>query len=423
MDKPNYSFRPNLCTPQRTYWVEDDYLCWSAGPGKRQIRLSDIRKVQYSLRHTRGAATFTNKRMFVAELLDVGGNRIVLSPLHYCGFRRWEDRSEDYYPFLRHLVNNAYAANPKLIVTQARHWTIPLRRAVARIRAAIAGRLLVWSLSVFQPLPADRLGDFAARFLRLVGPYTRGQRVARRNLAAAFPERSATEIEQITAGVWDNLGRVCAEFAHLERLWDFDMKSGSGKRISVDAQSLDRVRRLREAGGPVLYFTSHLANWELPAIAAAALQLDSAAVYRRPELGAATDVVIARRMKTMGLLIPVGRGAAARIRTALRRRMHVGMLVDQYFYGGVDVVFFGRTCKVNPSLARFAQLFDCPIHGARAIRRGNRLALEVTGPVQAPRRPDGRIDVAGTMQLIMVVIEGWVRENPEQWLWLHRLWR
>ena len=36
---------------------------------------------------------------------------------------------------------------------------------------------------------------------------------------------------------------------------------------------------------------------------------------------------------------------------------------------------------------------------------------------------EGKIDVAGTMQAITSVIEGWVREHPEQWLWVHRRWR
>jgi Kdo2-lipid IVA lauroyltransferase/acyltransferase len=39
------------------------------------------------------------------------------------------------------------------------------------------------------------------------------------------------------------------------------------------------------------------------------------------------------------------------------------------------------------------------------------------------RDAEGRIDVAGTMQAVTSVVESWVREHPEQWLWLHRRWR
>jgi len=36
---------------------------------------------------------------------------------------------------------------------------------------------------------------------------------------------------------------------------------------------------------------------------------------------------------------------------------------------------------------------------------------------------EGRIDIQGTTQAVTGVVEGWVREHPEQWLWLHRRWR
>lgn len=88
------------------------------------------------------------------------------------------------------------------------------------------------------------------------------------------------------------------------------------------------------------------------------------------------------------------------------------------------MLFFGRPCKVNPMLARLARKYDCPIHGSRAIRLPDgRLRLEVTEPLKLPRDADGKVDVTATMQLITWVVEGWVREHPEQWLWLHRRWR
>jgi KDO2-lipid IV(A) lauroyltransferase len=100
------------------------------------------------------------------------------------------------------------------------------------------------------------------------------------------------------------------------------------------------------------------------------------------------------------------------------------MLVDQYFVRGVEVTFFGRRTMANPLLARLAQHFDCPIHGTRIVRLpGNRFRAELTEEIQPARDAQGKIDIAATTQIITNVVEGWIRENPEQWLWLHRRWR
>ena len=53
----------------------------------------------------------------------------------------------------------------------------------------------------------------------------------------------------------------------------------------------------------------------------------------------------------------------------------------------------------------------------------NRFVIELTQAIDPARDAEGRIDIRGTMQVITTVIEGWVREHPEQWLWLHRRWR
>jgi KDO2-lipid IV(A) lauroyltransferase len=64
------------------------------------------------------------------------------------------------------------------------------------------------------------------------------------------------------------------------------------------------------------------------------------------------------------------------------------------------------------------------VHGVRVIRLPQgRFRLELTKALNLPRDAEGRIDIAGTMQTVTNIIEGWVRERPEQWLWLHRRWR
>jgi KDO2-lipid IV(A) lauroyltransferase len=224
--------------------------------------------------------------------------------------------------------------------------------------------------------------------------------------------------------VWDNLGRVGVEFAHLDRIWDHDPARPTQGRIVVDPVSAERFDRLRDDGKPALIFTAHLANWELPALAAAAHGIDSAILFRRPNIGDVDRIVRRFRSISMGELIPSGLDAPLKMAQALERGLHVGMLADQYNVQGVDVTFFGRRTKANPLIARLARHVDCPIHGVRMIRLpGHRFTGEMTEAIAPIRDAQGDIDIAGTMQAITTVIESWVREYPEQWLWLHRRWR
>jgi Kdo2-lipid IVA lauroyltransferase/acyltransferase len=285
-----------------------------------------------------------------------------------------------------------------------------------------AGTLLTLILKAVRHVDRIRVSNAFARVTRTVGPWLPEHRLGRANLTEAFPEKSPEEIERILAGVWDNLGRVVAEFAHLDRLTVGDPLDLP--YVKYDAAAIERFNRIRNDGKPALVFAAHLANWELPAILAATFELDALVLYRRPNVGAVADAVIALRQGSMGTLVPTDSNAPIRLARALEANRHVAMLVDQHYGKGVDVTFFGRRCKANPLIAALARHVECPIYGTRIIRLpGGAFRSEISEQVPPVRDAQGRVDVAGTMQAITNVIEGWVREHPEQWLWLHRRWR
>jgi KDO2-lipid IV(A) lauroyltransferase len=308
--------------------------------------------------------------------------------------------------------------------TGAKRMKRRLLRGLARMWSAVSGVLAVGILRTVRLVNPDLMTNFASWFMRKVGPLLPEHEVGRANLAAAFPEKSPAEIETILAGAWDNLGRVGAEFANLDRIWDFDPLNPKSGRIRLDDADVARFNRLADDGKPALIFSAHLANWELPAICAATYGLDAAVLYRRPNVAGIDKWLRQTRAASMGELVPAGLEAPMKLAAALQRGAHVGMLVDQYYVRGVPVTFFGRRTMANPLLARLAQHFDCPIHGVRVIRLpGNRFTAEISEAVVPARDADGKIDIAATMQIITNVIEGWIREHPEQWLWLHRRWR
>jgi Kdo2-lipid IVA lauroyltransferase/acyltransferase len=299
------------------------------------------------------------------------------------------------------------------------------RRLGALLKRAVdwsVGMLLMLILRTIRYLDRLWVSDVFAWVARTVGPWTGEHRIGRANLVAAFPDKSPDEIERILLGVWDNLGRVTAEFAHLDRLAVGDPHHLP--YIHFDDIAASRFDRLRHDGKPALIFAAHLANWELPAIMSAAMGLDALALYRRPNVGATADAVMALRKDSMGTLVPTDMNAPIRLARALEENRHVGMLVDQYYVKGVDVTFFGRRCKANPLIAALARHVECPIHGTRAIRQpGGHFQAFFTEEIPPVRDGEGKVDIQGTMQAITDVVEGWVREHPEQWLWLHRRWR
>ncbi|HSV21592.1 MAG TPA: lipid A biosynthesis lauroyl acyltransferase [Xanthobacteraceae bacterium] len=300
-----------------------------------------------------------------------------------------------------------------------------LRRGFKRACDALISTIAIGLLNGMRLTDPDKMADFAGWMMRTIGPLLKESRIGRANLTKAFPEKSRAEIDATLYDCWDNLGRVGAEFAHLDRLWDFDPDHpGSCGRIEITQQDMDRFARLLNDGKPALVFAAHLANWELPAVCAATYQLDSAVLYRRPNIPGIDRWLRDTRTTSMGELISTGLEAPVKIASALERGAHVGMLVDQYYVRGVPVTFFGRRTTANPLLARLARHFDCPIHGTRIIRLpGHRFRAELTEAVTPARDAEGKIDITGTMQVITSIIEGWIREHPEQWLWLHRRWR
>jgi KDO2-lipid IV(A) lauroyltransferase len=187
----------------------------------------------------------------------------------------------------------------------------------------------------------------------------------------------------------------------------------------------DRFCRFRSDGRPTLVFAAHLANWELPALVAARYRIEAATLFRRPNIRSVADAVVDIRANAMGKLVPTGLDAPVRLLRELQAGRCVAMLVDQHFAKGVDVTFFGRRCKANPLIAQLARHMECPIRGTRIVRKPDKhsFLIEVTEPIEPARDAEGKIDIAGTMQAITGVVEGWVREHPEQWLWLHRRWR
>ena len=280
----------------------------------------------------------------------------------------------------------------------------------------IEARSAALFFAVLRVLPLDTASGIGGALARWIGPRLGISNRARRNLRTALPDLSAARIEAIVRGIWDNLGRVAAEYPHLQRIRVFPPNG------RVETQGLDHLDRALAAGRPVILFGGHLGNWEIAALAAGQYGLDIAQIYRAAN-NPLVDRMISRFRGERGEFIPKGAIASRRAVAALRRGAHLALLADQKLNDGIAVLFFGRPAMTAPALALLALHFGCTVLPARVERlRGAHFRLTLYPPLELPRSGDRDADVAALMREVNATLEGWIRERPEQWFWVHSRW-
>jgi KDO2-lipid IV(A) lauroyltransferase len=289
-----------------------------------------------------------------------------------------------------------------------------------RYRAEACGAALFFAAMRALPLAiASALGGAVARH---IGPRLGISRRARRNLRAALPNLSPPEVERVVRGMWDNLGRVAAEYPHLRRIRVFPPGAVQTRAGRVETGGLEHLDRALATGRPVIIFSGHLGNWEIAALAAGQYGIDVAQIYRAAN-NPLVERMVAQFRGSGGEFLPKGRVASRQALAALRRGAHLTLLVDQKLNDGIPVPFFGRNAMTAPALALLALHFDCTVLPARVERlKGAHFRLTIHPPLALPRSADRSADVAALMSAVNQTLELWIRERPEQWFWLHSRW-
>ncbi|MGQ9370380.1 lipid A biosynthesis lauroyl acyltransferase [Azospirillum sp. ST 5-10] len=271
--------------------------------------------------------------------------------------------------------------------------------------------------ALFRALPVDAASALGGWIGRTVGPWLPGTRRARRNLVRAFPEKTPAEVARIIRGMWDNLGRTMAEYPHLDTI----VTTGPGGRTEV--RGAEHVDALRDDGRAGLMVSGHLANWEVLPMAARERGLALAVVYRAPNNPMVDRLLVRLRGAAAATLLPKGAEGARALVRLLAKGGHAGLLIDQKMNDGIAVPFFGRDAMTAPAAAQLALRFGIPLHPVRTERLGGaRFRVTVLPTLDVPATGDRSADVREVMVRLNAQLEAWIRERPEQWLWLHRRW-
>ncbi len=284
------------------------------------------------------------------------------------------------------------------------------------VKHPVEAASLFIALGVFRLLPIDVSSNVGGWLGRTVGPRLSTSNRARRNLRLAFPEISAAEIERIVLGVWDNLGRVLFEYPHLDQI----TAKESGR---VELVGAENVYAGAASERSAILAAGHLANWEVMAFVAAQHGVDLTIIVREPNNPYVQPAVDRLRGMSGGQRISKGTDGARQALQLLKRGGVLGILFDQKMSDGIPVSFFGHTAMTPAAPAQLGLRFKSDIIPIRTERLGpGRFRMTCFPPIEHPDSGNRKQDISDTMEQLNRLLESWITEKPEDWLWLHRRW-
>jgi KDO2-lipid IV(A) lauroyltransferase len=277
-----------------------------------------------------------------------------------------------------------------------------------RYTAEVIG--LVVGLVFFRILPLDVASALGGLLGRIFGPFSRAHLTARRNLEHALPEIDDAKRSVILRDMWDNLGRVVAEYPHLSR-------PIMRKRITIEGgEYLEHFKQSKEAA---IYISGHFANWEIVPLAAAIRGFPMVLIYRAANNPVADRIIRYLRAGHSISMHNKGLHGARQALKALKEGVPVAMLVDQKMNDGSPVPFFGRDAMTATAVAQMAIKLQVPLFLARVVRTDG-AHFHVT--LHEPLKCDPGADPIDVMAGINAQFERWIREHPAQWFWVHNRW-
>jgi len=243
--------------------------------------------------------------------------------------------------------------------------------------------------------------------------------IAASNLRRAFPEWDEARVERTARGVYAHFGTVI-----LDLLW-MEGRPAQDLLALADLDGVEVLQRAAAEGRGVVCPSAHYGNWEVQAVASSPLVGKISSIARpldNPEL----DRRLVGFRTSTGNVVFYKRNALGSVMKTIRGGGIVAVLIDQNVQerDGIFVRFFGQPASTTTVAAAIALKTGCAIvpvccalqpNGRYLMRYGPRVLWTGSG-----RRDE---DVPALTQHLTSIVEGWVRERPEQWLWLHRRWK
>lgn len=275
---------------------------------------------------------------------------------------------------------------------------------------AFLARALIW-LALRLPYKT-RVRTFGWLVAKVAAPVAGWKRRARKNLADVFPEMSEAEARRTADAVCNNVGRTLIEIYSGQEFLD------RVQHTPVEGPGAEIFRRAKAEGRRMVLATAHIGNYDVIRGGLTREGIDIGALYK-PMSNKAFNPHYVRAISEIGeQVFPVGRSGVPNLVRYLKEGGSIGIVADVANFKTPVLSFFGRPTHTALSAADWSVKYDALMIPIFALRQEDGLSFRIHVAEPIPHGPSEEM-----MQRFNDIVENLIRQNVDQWFWIHRRWR
>ena len=262
-----------------------------------------------------------------------------------------------------------------------------------------------------------RLSILLAAFFYYIVPIRK--KTVKDNLQKAFPQYSKSRINKIAFGSYRSFCITLVEILYLPGMSKSELKS------SVLYTDIPLIMEKYNEGKGIIFLGAHFGNWEYIALSVAVqLDIPITVIVKSQRNTFVTNWLDNMRVKWGNKIVPLGI-SIRQVYKELREKKIVAMVADQRGPAeGIRINFMGRKASVFAGPALLALKTGAPIIFGVTIRQQDfsyKTAIEVINTEDLPEEEE--LKIAELSQRHVAVLEKYIKQFPEQWLWMHKRWK
>ena len=269
--------------------------------------------------------------------------------------------------------------------------------------------------SLFKILGPKISSNIGGKLFEIIGPFFRSKKIIKKNLQIAIPNIDIKKINQISKLMWNNYGRVFAEYMFIK---DFRINK-LGSNIQVEGKEiLDNLKMKNESA---VFISGHFANFELMAMFLEKNGLNLCAVYRPLNNIFINQIMEKIRKKYICKnQVKKGIGGMKNLINLIKQDFSIALMIDQRVSEGIKSKFFNKDAYTTTVPGQLVKKFNMPIIPVH-IERFEDVNFKIK--IHKPIYYASETSVESITRNLNEILEDMIRINPEQWIWSHNRWK